>query len=168
MKRSDTRRLLAEDSDLFDRVLARFVEPDEGVSNRLPRPAEVVQGMGLSWGAFWAFVNDREVPVRMEKFLNTMQLRSVLMAEETIVLSDDAEEDKQAIAKVALQTRNRWRYAESWDKARFGGGADGGRSGITVVVQRGGQAAVLTAGGGEVGQVSIPALRSAALIHEEL
>lgn len=148
-RRSDTRALLAEDPDLLDQVLARFVEPEEGLSDRLPRPAQVVQGMGLSWGAFWAYVNDPEHPARLEKFAATMQLRSVLMAEEAIALADDVEESKNAVAKAALQTRNRWRYAESWDKSRFGSGADGGgRAGITVVVQRGGQAAVLTAAPG--------------------
>ena len=125
--RRDTRRWLDEEPNLFDIVLARLIEPDvggdQGGNWRPPDIWVVVRRMGLAWGGFWAWVNDPEAPAkqkRLERFMATMQLRSVLMGEDAVVLADRVEPEKNAIAKARLQTQNRWRYAASWHPERFG------------------------------------------------
>lgn len=122
-RRTSTKRQLEDAPELYEQILARLVEPEwlEGSAEsgwKPPKPWQVLVDMGMSWGAFWAYVSSDAD--RLARFNATMAARAMLLAEQTIELADDVEEDKNAIAKVRLQQAARQFYAESWDKPHFG------------------------------------------------
>lgn len=57
-------------------------------------------------------------------------------AHETVGIADDADEDRDAVAKAKLRTEIRLRLAGHWDRARYGAAKDAGSAGITVRVDR--------------------------------
>ena len=96
-RRTQTARLLEDDPQMFDILLSEITN-DNG-----KRPPEVCQGMGLSWGAVLAWVND-DVE-RMDKSKAALEVRAHLLAEDALRIADGAEPENVSVAKLRVDTR---------------------------------------------------------------
>ena len=123
-KRTETRLLLDGEPELYGIILGRFLEPSVDETSvedgwKPPKPWEIVQGMGLSFGAFMHWVDDPEHPERRVRFDLNLRTRAQLYKEQTIDIVDGAREEKNALSKAALRKRARDDVAAAWDKGRY-------------------------------------------------
>jgi hypothetical protein len=121
-RRADTKRALESEPGLFDRILARLVDPEWNEASELtewksPRAWQVLRDMGYAWGAFVLWVTDPEEPERAAQLEKVLRVRAMMLAEETIEIADEATPETVGVAK--LRSTNRHWYAESFDRNRF-------------------------------------------------
>jgi terminase small subunit-like protein len=120
--RKATREALEADAggELFKQVLSRIAgaweEPVAGEEEKPRSPMEICHRLGLSYGAFIAYVH--EDAQRYDMWLRALETRAQLYADETIEIADGAGRDTAHLAKLRIEAR--MRVVKAWHRRLYG------------------------------------------------